>query len=87
MGTGGALSNQKGASNFIKKMSGMHYQKVEHLTDRKLARENVKINFHMLNSLNHKNFRDADKDVSKMQKNLRSIHKEISSGKAQKERR
>jgi len=25
MGTGGALSNQKGASNFIKKMSGMHY--------------------------------------------------------------
>lgn len=54
--------------------------------DKKLARENIKLGFHLSNDLNKGDFRHAKTDNYKIRHNLDIINKEITSGKARRER-
>ena len=55
--------------------------------DKKLARQNIKLGFHLSNDLNKGNFKHAKTDSHTIKHNLDMINKEISSGKAKRERK
>ena len=55
------------------------------MTDKKLAKENIKLSKHESKDLQQGNYRHALIDNRKIESNLNKIRKEITSGKAKRE--
>jgi hypothetical protein len=53
--------------------------------DRKWAKQNIKSSRHLSNDLNKHNYSHALKDISKIERRLSGIRREIKSGKARRE--